>query len=313
MSDIQLQVIARSDVLARRRPDLAGWSVLLREAAGLLREAEAHVEPMDLPQQFQHDKLIAGAPVLVNEDLPIDIALHEQVFDALVLNTLARLQPAASPSKRAGLLSSLMGKDKPATTSAEPTPAHQEMSKQLAAVILARKTGRLALDSLWAAKLTGSNASVHAGFEAVSCDPALGAALTELSLAPAFRTWSRLVTVDGDIWQRGQCPVCGSLALFSEIKGREALRMLRCGLCAFAWNYDRLTCRHCGENDTRKLGRLSTEMEEEKYFAQTCDSCKRYDKFINNFDEIAPELLHIENLLASHYDGFAGEQGYCSA
>jgi FdhE protein len=79
----------------------------------------------------------------------------------------------------------------------------------------------------------------------------------------------------------GVCPACGAPPLCSMVvgwSGAENTRFCVCSLCATLWNYPRIKCTLCGSTEGIALQEIANEPEAVK--AETCDSCGRYVKVL---------------------------------
>jgi FdhE protein len=115
---------------------------------------------------------------------------------------------------------------------------------------------------------------------------------------------------DVDTWQRSYCPFCGNPPALAEIQGVERSRYLRCLQCGSRWPYPNMVCAFCGNGDYHSLGIIQLEIESHKYYAHTCDCCRRYIKTVATFEAIPAALLPAENLATLHLDALAIERGY---
>lgn len=314
--------VRRIDLLAKRGPQAAEIAAFYRACIPMLRVATQAIAPLDIDPAYVQAKLAAGTPVLVDEDLPLDIDEYAALFMRLceVVENLnvptALATPPASGNVGKSLLSGLFKRGKPdvakVMTHIENSDANalrRMAAGQLRHVV---KQGKLDLGDVYGVILSGDRATVDEMAHAHQLDVGLLLMLAQNSLRPAFRAWANgLNALDTSFWQRGLCPTCGAIAVFSEIAGKESERFLRCGMCGGRWRYPRLQCMSCDCDDHHQLGRISGEGDDaEKYFAQTCNRCRSYSKFITNFDPIAVELLQVEDLLCGHFDVEARRQGF---
>ena len=111
-------------------------------------------------------------------------------------------------------------------------------------------------------------------------------------------------------WHHGMCPVCGSWPLLAEFRGLEQNRVLRCGLCAADWQFPRLRCPFCENNDHRELGFFHVEGEEGRHRAATCESCRGYVKTVSSLDRLSVPNLLVADLATLHLDLAAADRGY---
>lgn len=78
------------------------------------------------------------------------------------------------------------------------------------------------------------------------------------------------------------CPFCGSRPQVAVLRqeGDGAKRSLLCSLCATEWNFRRVLCPNCGEEDKEKLPVFSAK-EFNHVRVDACDSCRTYIKSID--------------------------------
>ncbi len=269
--------------LSRHSPALAEPLAFYRAALPLLHEAQASVTPFVLPPDTAQSKLESGVPLLVGEELPLDVEATRDLF-----MRLCRLAESRGSGARASAARQIR----------QAVERHQ-----------------LDLPAVWAALALGDDSFDTALMADLQIDRDLLRILAEHSLKPSLRMWAQDLqkNIDLDDWRRGQCPLCGSRPLLAEIQGKEGARRLRCGVCGASWYYPRLQCAFCGNDQHRTLGTISVEGEEEKYRAQTCDQCQGYLKIVVTFDPIAIDLLTVEDLATLHLDWIATERGYARA
>lgn len=289
--------LRRLDQLAESAPDLAEPLAFYRAALPHLHQAQTRIEPFHLDPAVAQRKLETGQPLLVGEDLSLDMEATRALFLSLCrliesdnFSDRKRGWPFG-PSSRGTLRAAAAQQLRRAVERDE-----LDLSDVLAALALGtwRRAELIALD--------------------LKLDVDLLRLLAENSLRPALRAWAQaLAEIDLDHWRLGHCPLCGSAPLLSEIRGKEGERRLRCGLCGASWYYPRLKCAFCGNNNHRQLGFLTLEGEEEKYSLQTCEACRRYLKVIVTYDPIPTEVLLAEDLATLHLDLIAEEREFSRA
>ena len=78
------------------------------------------------------------------------------------------------------------------------------------------------------------------------------------------------------------CPLCSSKPLVGVLRpeGDGGKRFLICSLCATEWEYRRLVCAGCGEEDVQKLAVYSAK-EIPHVRVEACDTCHQYIKTID--------------------------------
>jgi FdhE protein len=81
---------------------------------------------------------------------------------------------------------------------------------------------------------------------------------------------------------RNTCPFCGERPVVAALRpeGEGGKRELVCSLCFTEWEFRRLLCIHCGEEDHRKLPVYKAN-ESPHLRAEACDSCRHYIKAVD--------------------------------
>ena len=106
------------------------------------------------------------------------------------------------------------------------------------------------------------------------------------------------------------CPFCDGAPLAAVLRpeGDGAKRFLLCSLCLREWEFRRVICAWCGEQDHHKLPRFGTdELPHVNVFA--CDTCKHYLKGVDlTVNGLAVPL--VDEVAAAPLDLWATEQGY---
>lgn len=111
-------------------------------------------------------------------------------------------------------------------------------------------------------------------------------------------------------WENSFCPVCGSLPNIGVLGGdKEGGMSLVCSLCETQWDFKRLYCPFCGNDNHEWLGYLVTEGEE-WYRVNYCDKCKLYLKVVDVRKKGNVYSYPIEDILTLHLDILAQEKGY---
>jgi FdhE protein len=89
----------------------------------------------------------------------------------------------------------------------------------------------------------------------------------------------------------------------------QGKRFLHCEFCSCTWNYPRLKCPFCENNEAKTLGYFVSE-EEEGFRVDFCKKCNSYIKTADMRIIESPLSLELENLLTLHLDMLAHEQGF---
>jgi len=104
-------------------------------------------------------------------------------------------------------------------------------------------------------------------------------------------------------WQKGYCPICGSLPHLAVIR-EQGQRWLHCSTCTHQWQFPRLTCPCCDHEDPQETHTLFVVGRQEE-FAFTCGKCSRYLLTVNQSgnlcrrsgDLLALGLVHLDYIL----------------
>lgn len=106
------------------------------------------------------------------------------------------------------------------------------------------------------------------------------------------------------------CPYCarrpGVAALRPE--GDGAKRSLQCSFCVGEWNFRRIVCPACAEEDNHKLPVYTAE-EFDYIRVEACDTCKTYIKSVDLTKNGHAEPV-VDEIAAAALDLWAKEHGY---
>jgi formate dehydrogenase accessory protein FdhE len=106
------------------------------------------------------------------------------------------------------------------------------------------------------------------------------------------------------------CPVCHrkpGFGIFRQM-GDGAARSLVCGFCLAEWDFRRIVCPGCGEENERKLA-VFTANEYDYIRVEGCDTCKTYIKSVDLTKNGRAEPL-VDELVSAPLDLWAAEHGY---
>ncbi len=108
----------------------------------------------------------------------------------------------------------------------------------------------------------------------------------------------------------GECPRCGELPVCAALRpeGEGGKRWLICSLCFTGWEFNRIRCPYCGEEDQ---GRLPVYTAEQFPYirVEACDVCRRYLKAID-LTRNGLAVPEVDEIAAAALDLWAVEQGY---
>ena len=106
------------------------------------------------------------------------------------------------------------------------------------------------------------------------------------------------------------CPFCGSKPLVAVLRpeGDGAKRSLLCSLCFTEWEFRRLLCPHCGEEDKDKLPVYTAE-EFPHIRVESCDTCRTYIKSVD-LTRNGLAVPEVDELASIALDLWATGKGY---
>ncbi|MBI5967045.1 MAG: formate dehydrogenase accessory protein FdhE [Deltaproteobacteria bacterium] len=106
----------------------------------------------------------------------------------------------------------------------------------------------------------------------------------------------------------GFCPFCGGIPGLGEIR-QEGRRILHCVLCGTEWEYPRLKCPYCENENQEKLTYFQVEGEA-GYRVDICLYCQNYLKTVDSREQEGSLNWEVEDYLTLHLDHLAQEEGY---
>jgi FdhE protein len=109
-------------------------------------------------------------------------------------------------------------------------------------------------------------------------------------------------------WQKGYCPVCGSVPALALLRN-EGHRFLLCSFCGHEWTVNRLFCPFCENKDQKTLHYFYSD-EEKEYRVHVCNVCKKYIKTVDTRNMTRPVHAVVEQVSTLHLDMLAKEQGF---
>lgn len=114
-----------------------------------------------------------------------------------------------------------------------------------------------------------------------------------------------------DLWEGGECPLCGERPHFALLTSDSGAKQLECWLCGTEWIHTRVKCPFCDNEDHEKLGYFTIE-DSEICRVNVCNSCCQYYKVFDarKFHVGEEVVLTIHNLATLDYDLLARQEGY---
>ena len=123
-------------------------------------------------------------------------------------------------------------------------------------------------------------------------------AIVDRLIPDELKLWER------EDWQKNYCPICGRRPVMAQLKkfndGRA--RYLLCGGCHTLWNWNRLGCPYCGNENLERIHILELD---EKIRLDVCDECNCYLKTYSKEDE---ENIYLCDWTTLHLDLLAEEK-----
>ncbi|HBZ54342.1 MAG TPA: hypothetical protein DEO88_02965 [Syntrophobacteraceae bacterium] len=126
------------------------------------------------------------------------------------------------------------------------------------------------------------------------------------------RTEALRSRIDALRWQKGYCPICGSMPELAYLKGEEGQRWLRCSFCGNDWRYVRLACPFC-ENEEQESLLIYYIAGREQERVEACQKCGRYVVSIDLRGRLDEAVLEVAALGMVHLDVISQQKGLLPA
>lgn len=114
--------------------------------------------------------------------------------------------------------------------------------------------------------------------------------------------------IDLGLWQKGYCPICGSLPHMSELRG-EGQRYFLCSFCGFKWPGERMMCPFCENRNHKDLQYFYAEGNE-VHRVDVCNKCKQYIKTVDTRKLDYEPDLNLEDITTIHLDILTSQKGF---
>ncbi len=278
-------ILAGLDALCMEQPELASAAAYYRLVLPELKEAQVTVPPFAFDETRAVQKIEAGEPLLIGEDLPFTFPAISGLFER-ICECMEIAADITSDIERAQ------------------SPKINHIRR-----VMAARPGRLL--SIIHASMGGDVAYLETLAKNLGMDLPLVQVVVQNCLKPYLHVWREgLAAIDIGLWNKGNCPFCGNWPVLAELQGSQRARHLRCGLCGADWPYNRLQCVYCGTTDIKSLGLMQVGEEPLRLSIQTCDACHGYTKTVVALEPAHPDLLPVEDLATLSLDLIAGERGY---
>ncbi|MEN6486806.1 MAG: formate dehydrogenase accessory protein FdhE [Syntrophobacteraceae bacterium] len=190
-------------------------------------------------------------------------------------------------------------------------PEVREKFRRIAEVL---EGGSLDPDLFFGAAFGGRDGDARAMAERVGVEAELlGFVLTQLAKPVAEKRAAKIsLAAAGLSWDRGYCPVCGSLPDLSLLREKEGRRWLRCSFCAALWRFQRLQCPFCGSVEAGDAELFYVEGRETER-VEACRGCGRYITEWDVRGMAGEAVLEVAPFRLLHLDVMARKKGFQSA
>ncbi|HMK56422.1 MAG TPA: formate dehydrogenase accessory protein FdhE [Dissulfurispiraceae bacterium] len=170
----------------------------------------------------------------------------------------------------------------------------------------------LDIASLLSGIISGEEDAAVVAAQSAQLDPGLLPVLAGQALRPSFHECRRQLAsvAEGISWNEGYCFICGSYAVFGELRSGVQEKHLRCWRCGADWRFHRLQCSYCANDDYRKLRFIYSGGQPERIHAEICDECGMYLKIIVSASSTPYEMMEVEDLATLNVDYELKERGY---
>jgi formate dehydrogenase accessory protein FdhE len=305
-------IAQRLNALAQESPELRDAARVYAVILPLLRDADLGVGPIEMTEAHARAKLEQGLPLLHEIDLALDV---QAVHDLMIRLALALEEPPAAISPQKHRAPWARGKAPDIAALYESAQSGDSAVLRTAAVRQVRSAleeNRFDLNAILLHLAAGDSRYATTIAQELKLDAGLLWTLSQNGLKPALRAWQQQLTplAEGVAWQRGYCFVCGAAATLGELQGNVQEKHLRCGQCGADWQFPRLQCLFCGNENHKTLGYLYAEKQRDRMRIDICDNCHGYLKVISAFSPTPIEFLAVEDFATLHLDYIAQERGY---
>lgn len=169
---------------------------------------------------------------------------------------------------------------------------------------------------LFSALLRGDEALLEKTAREFDMDKAVLGFVTYHSMAPSLSRVAECLSADTAEreagYEKGYCPVCGSLPALSTLEGEEGRRFLFCSFCRRRWQTRRMACPFCENRNSETLHYFYSE-EEKEYRTDVCEACGKYIKTVDLRKIGRIFYAPLEQVATLHLDMKAKEAGFKSA
>jgi FdhE protein len=270
---------AQIDRITQKRPMYKDALSIYKDLVGFLMEIEPEITSEIKNGAIDEIKAREGFPVFSREDLPLDRKAAISLFPRLLEHLSSKKRKDREALKKARK-----------KIKSNPQWVHHAMSNFL----------------------SRDEQAIADMAKEINLEPMVLKFLTHMALKPSLNIVKKVITekITINTWNYGYCPLCGSSPdiAYLDTNGK---RYLHCELCGYEWNYPRLKCPFCENDNPKELGYFVSE-EEDGFRIDFCKKCNSYIKTVDMRIIDTLGSLELENLTTLHLDMLAYEQGFNS-
>jgi FdhE protein len=288
-------IVQRLRAIMQESSDLSHVAQVYIAILPLLRDADLRIAPASLTQEEARAKMELGLPLLHDLDLELDVEAVREL--------MLKLARAVETMKK---------RNQPHKLWLPWLQTSGETDSAARRIRIVLEDNKLDIGDLLPHIAAGESGPVFSAAQNLEIDPGLLMTLAQNALKPALRTWCRQLSplAKGIPWNKGTCFICGTAATLAELQENDQVKHLRCGSCGADWQFRRLQCMYCGNEDHKTQRYMYAESQRDKMRVEICDKCRGYLKVISSFTPTRPEMLQVEDLATVHLDYIAQEHGY---
>lgn len=288
-------IVQRLRAIMQESSDLNHVAQVYVTILPLLRDADLRVAPASLNPEEARAKMELGLPLLHDLDLELDVEAVREL--------MLKLARAVETMKK---------KNQPHKLRLPWFQTSSETDSATRRIRTVLEENKLDIGDLLPHIAAGESGPVFSAAQNLELDPGLLMTLAQNALKPALRAWCRQLSplVKGIPWNKGTCFICGTAATLAELQENDQVKHLRCGSCGADWQFRRLQCMYCGNEDHKTQRYIYAESQREKMRVEICDKCRGYLKVISSFTPTQPDMLQVEYMATLHLDYIAQGHGY---
>lgn len=288
-------VVERLRAITQEWPDLKEAAQVYETILPILRDADLHMEPVSFTPDQVRAKIDKGLPLLYGLDLDLD----REAAHGLALCLIQSLEAMENEKRQR-------------TVRLSDTVVSDERYGRARRIRIALEEEALDIGILLGLVMSGDRDRFDAAAETLQLDPGLLWTVLQNVIKPALNACRLKLEplVGKGQWGEGICYVCGYRATLGELQGNGQTKHLRCGQCGADWEFQRLKCGYCRNEDHRTLNYLYAEGWSREIRVEVCEKCKGYLKVIAAFTPTPPELIAVEDFATLHMDYIAESRGH---